>query len=108
MGWSCTAAVAKTLKIWQTLCRASRGSSNEWETPGGRFFFEIDSAEYPDGSATGAVRRMRRDGRVSASHRFRIAPDGTCVDAPMALVDLMAGRAFCAADLDEEPSKVRP
>ena len=79
MGWSCTRAVGQTLDSLSERCRALTGSSNTWEVDGQSYFWELDSEEHDDCSATGQVMKMLPGGRCQVVSSFRIDPDGRIV-----------------------------
>lgn len=82
MGWSCSAAAAKTLETWTEFCFRHHGSQNTWKIPSGeRFFFEVSHTEHEDGAITGQIFRLDSVGAIRTS-TFRIEGDGRVSRAP--------------------------
>lgn len=96
MGWSCRREAGATMDRWTAACRATTGSSNEFEMDGERFFWELSNREHNDGAITGTVQRTLkvgeplRGGAVVQPGQtycrkvgsFRIEPDGAVKRAP--------------------------
>lgn len=90
MGWSCSKAAGNVTDSWQKKCRLSTGSANTFVVKRVKYFFDISSEEYDDGSITGELLMCLTQDRCRKIGNFRIDGKGTLVEAPDVLKNFMA------------------
>ena len=89
MGWSCTAAAARTLALWREYCERQTGNNNVFRVGKDEFFIEEDRIEHRDGHVSGSIMKMIGKTRCREDSKFYINPDGTVRRAPKVLSNLM-------------------
>jgi hypothetical protein len=85
MGWSAASKACETLDRFTAWCVSQTGSQNRYEQGGEHRFLET-GREQTDGAIVGSAWNLEGKRRG----RFRIEPDGTVIDGPLALKQFSA------------------